>query len=128
MILAHHGASGAGTGPLSGGALFTIVWNALADVLGTAAAATLLRRAALRAAPAWPELHVLAITRNELEYAYAVPPGWDEPAADPPPALRALVAELWDLLVELTGPVVVRSLAGVPELRHRGLLPMERYS
>ena len=105
------------------GDLFTVLWEALADVLGTAAAATLLRRAAKRAVPRWPELAALSITRERLEYQYTVPSPWKNPSLDPPPALCELTRELWTLLVELTGSVVVNHLAQIPELRDRGLVP-----
>ena len=108
---------------LTPGALFTILWEALADVLGTAAAATLLHRAAKRAAPHWPELADLVFTRDSLEHRYAVPAAWKEPAAGPPQALCALVRELWSLLEDLTGPVVVDRLAQIPELRERNVVP-----
>ena len=105
--------------------LFTVLWESLADIIGTAAAATLLRRAAQRAAPRWPELAALLITRESLDYRYCVPPAWNHPAEDPPPALRELTRELWALLVDLTGPVVVGRLARVPGLRDRGIVPQE---
>ena len=105
------------------GDLFTILWEALADVLGTAAAATLLRRAAKRALPLWPELKDLTFTRDSLEHRYAVPPTWNAPTSGPPLALCALVQELWVLLIDLTGPVVVDRLAQIPELRERNVVP-----
>ena len=101
--------------------LFTLLWQTLADMLGTAATATLLRRAAQRAAVAWPELAALSITRGALEYEYQVPGAWSEPAPKPPQALCELVRELWPLLLELTGSVVVNRLSQVAELRDRGL-------
>jgi hypothetical protein len=116
------GAGGAGA-HLSPGDLFTVLWEALADILGTAAAATLLRRAAKRAAARWPELATLSITRESLEYRYTVPSAWEGQAMDPPQALCELARELWALLVDLTGSVVVNHLAQVPELRDRGIVP-----
>jgi hypothetical protein len=111
------------TGELSGADLFALLWHALADVLGTAAAATLLRRATLRPAMTFPELSALEITRAALEYQYRVPDAWNRAAPEPPAALSALVRELWTLLVELTGPVVVTRLSQVPELRACGQVP-----
>lgn len=116
------GGGGAGT-DLSASDLFTILWEALADILGTAAAATLLRRAAQRAVPRWPELAALSITRERLEYRYKVPSAWKDPALDPPQALCELARELWTLLVDLTGSVVVNRLAQIPQLRDRGIVP-----
>jgi hypothetical protein len=111
---------------LSAGDLFAVLWEALADILGTAAAATLLRRAAKRAAARWPELADLSITRESLDYRYIVPSTWKDAAPDPPEPLCALARELWTLLVDLTGSVVVNRLAQVPELRDRGIVPQAR--
>jgi hypothetical protein len=116
------GGGGAGA-DLSASQLFTILWEGLADVLGTAAAATLLRRAARRAVPRFPELAALSIKRESLEYRYTIPPAWIDPAPDAPQALCELARELWTLLIDLTGSVVVNRLAQVPELRDRGIVP-----
>jgi hypothetical protein len=110
---------------LCAGDLFALVWQALADILGTAAAATLLRRAAQRAAPRSPELATLSITRDSLEYHYTLPTSWSAPASAPEQALRELVAELCALLVDLTGPIVVNRLAQIPELLERGMIPQK---
>ena len=108
---------------LSGAGLFTLLWDSLADVLGTAATATLLRRAARRAVPRSPELAELAISRDNLEYRYTLPSAWKEREEGTLLALRELVSELRPLLVEMTGQVVVRHLERIPELRKRGILP-----
>ena len=108
--------AGANGGMLSGAALFAILWEALADLLGTAATATLLRRAARRAAFRCPELSRLLIVRERLEYSYSVDPAWSERQATVPLALRELLAELRPLLVEMTGQIVVRHLQQIPEL------------
>jgi hypothetical protein len=107
---------------VSAGDLFAVLWHALADILGTAAAATLLRRASQRAVARSPELAALSIVRENLEYRYEVPPVWSEPAGASR-ALCELTRELWPLLVDLTGSVVVDRLAEVPELRDGGILP-----
>jgi hypothetical protein len=107
---------------LSVAALFAVLWDALADLLGTGATAILLRRATLRAAPDSPELAELAVVRDGLDYRYSLPAAWHA-ATDTPHALRRLVAELLPLLAELTGPVAGRHLAQVRELRDGGLLP-----
>lgn len=96
--------------------LFALLWKELADILGTAAAATLLRRAAQRARPRAPELAALSIMRQGLEYRYTLPSNWTSPLSDPSGALVALAQELWPLLIDLTGSVVVQRLAQVPEL------------
>src|SRR5688572_2955240 len=96
---------------------FALLWTGLADILGTAAAATLLRRAAECALPRAPELAALHITRQRLDYRYTLPSSWASPGWDPRVALSALTRELWPLLVDLTGSVVIRRLEQVPELR-----------
>jgi len=116
---------GAAATQFSAAVLFTILWEALTDVLGTAATATLLRRAARRAAPRCPELAELAIARESLEYGYTLPAAWKDPAEGTPPALRALVTELRPILIELTGQVVMRHLEQLPELREF-LTPQEK--
>lgn len=102
---------------LTSAELFTIVWDSLADVLGTAAVAALVRRAAGRAAHQHRELGELQIVRDELEYRYLVPASWSESAEAGPPALQALLAEVRRLLLELTGTVLHRRLEELPELR-----------
>ena len=107
-------------------AVFQTIWNALASVLGTQATATLLRRAARGAAHGRPDLQGLkgfVIIREELEYKYVLPPSWRENHAESWSALRYLVEEqLVPLLTELTGPVGVRLLERIPELRNHGIL------
>jgi len=113
----------AGSNEPSPAELFDILWRGLADILGTAAAATLLRRAAQRALPRWPELAALRIVRERLEYRYSLPPDWEQPVSPLPGALSDVAHQLWPLLVDLTGTVVVQRLAQIPELRERGILP-----
>ena len=102
--------------------LFALLWNSLADVLGTAAAATLLRRAARRASGHTPALNGVIITHQSLTYVYQLPDTWQQSEnADALAALGALVAELRPLLVELTGPVLVRHLDRLTPFRERGI-------
>jgi hypothetical protein len=108
---------------LSSVALFALLWDALADLLGTAAAAAILRRAVRRAAAGDADLARFAIVRENLEYRYLVPPSWNESSDGADRSLRCLVSELLPLLVELTGPVVVRRLAQIPELVMQGIIP-----
>jgi hypothetical protein len=108
------------------GELFAVLWLSLAEILGTAATATLLRRAARSAARRWPELSGLSISREGLDYEYAVPPAWREPGLAQLDTLRDLALELRTLLIDLTGTIVVNRLAEVPDLRERGIaLPRE---
>jgi hypothetical protein len=111
-VSARPSASAAGEPQRSAASLFDLLWESLADVLGTAAAATILRLALKRVAAngAGPAPEVL-IERKDLEYHYRVPESWRFPGDEAPlQALRALGRELGTLLVELTGPVVVRGL------------------
>jgi len=102
--------------------LFDLLWESLADVLGTAATAALLRRAIKRAAShtAWSD--PVVVTRNGLEHEYRLPETWKQPGNDEAlGALRVVAAELRGLLVELTGPVVVRRLGRLLPFRKGGI-------
>lgn len=103
--------------------LFDVVWVTLVDVIGPTAAAALLERSVRRAAVTHAELRQLTITRQEFEYAYTLPESWSRIGPDAEAALRRLLEELWPLLLELTGPVVVRRLRDVPLLQQCGVLP-----
>jgi len=116
--------SGDAAAESSAAILFAALWEELADVLGTAATATLLRRAARRALPRCPQLAELAIQRENLEYRYTLPPAWKDAAEGTPIALRELVTELRPILIEMTGQVVIRHLEQVPGLREL-LAPQE---
>ena len=110
---------------LSVSALFTILWNALTDLLGSTATATLLKRTARRAAARSPELAELAIQRDGLDYSYICPSGWGSKSGGTPPALRDLIVELRPLLIEMTGQLVIRHLEQIRELRELLLAPQE---
>jgi hypothetical protein len=102
--------------------LFDLLWETLADVLGTAATATLLRRAIKRAAShtSWSE--PVIVTKNGLGYEYRLPETWEEPRNEEAVgALRVVAIELRVLLVELTGPVVIGRLARLAPFRERGI-------
>ena len=102
--------------------LFDLLWESLPHVLGTAASATLLRRAIKQAASqaSWSE--PVVVTKNGLDYEYRLPETWKRPGNEEAiGALRAVAAELRVLLVELTGPVVVRRLARLAPFRKRGI-------
>jgi hypothetical protein len=101
--------------------LFALLWESLADVLGTAAAATLLRRAIKRAAGKDASAEV-AVVRNGPDYEYRVPEAWRQPGNEEAlTVLRSVAAELRVLLIELTGPVVVRRLARLASFRKLGI-------
>lgn len=89
---------------------FAVLWDALADVLGTAATATLLRRAMKEAADR-VALDGLTVERDGFSYGYAVPQCWHEAHGGKPlEALSTVIDELRPVLVELTGSVVIRRL------------------
>jgi len=102
--------------------LFDLLWGSLADILGTAATATLLRRAIKQAASqtAWSE--AVVVIRNGLDYEYRLPETWKEPSNEEAVgALRVVAVELRVLVVELTGPVVIARLASLAPFRERGI-------
>jgi hypothetical protein len=102
--------------------LFDLLWETLVDVLGTAATATLLRRAMKRAAShtSWSE--PVTVTKNGLDYEYRLPETWKEPGNEEAVGvLRVVAVELRVLLVELTGLVVIRRLARLAPFRERGI-------
>jgi hypothetical protein len=99
-----------------------LLWNALADLLGTAATAVLVRRAARRAARVSPELAELVVERDGLEYRYSLPKAWQPPTDDAYRAFQCLVGELLPVLAELTGSVAARHLGQVQELCAAGLI------
>ena len=107
---------------LRGAALFKLIWDCVADVLGTTAAAMLVRRAARRAMLRSPELGDLQVLRTGAGYTYALPRTLVGKVEHTPVALRDLVGELRPLLVELTGQVVVRRIEQIPWLQERGIL------
>jgi hypothetical protein len=105
--------------------LFTVLWDALTDLLGSATAAVLLNRSARRAAAGNPELAELVISRENQEYRYTIPRDWNRRNAGPPLVLRDLVRALRPLLVEMTGRIVVLQLEQIPALRARGIVSVE---
>ena len=102
--------------------LFDLLWGSLADMLGTAATATLMRRAIKQAAPQTSWSEPVAVSRNGLDYEYRLPETWKQPGNEKAvSALRVVAGELRVLLVELTGPVVVRRLGRLDPLREQGI-------
>jgi hypothetical protein len=105
--------------------LFTLLWDALVDLLGTAATAALLRRAAQHANRDNPGLADVYVVREGLDYRYSLPGAWHVPTDAADRAFRQLVAALMPVLAELTGPVAARHLARVRELREGGIVPLQ---
>ena len=102
--------------------LFELLWGSLADMLGTAATATLLRRAIKQAAAQTSWSEPVVVIRNGLDYEYRLPETWKQPGNEKAVgALRVVAAELRVLLVELTGPVVVRRLGRLAPFREQGI-------
>jgi hypothetical protein len=109
-------------------ALFDALWNTLAEVIGPTAAATLLQRSLKRAVLLRPEVADVVIRRDGFAYTYTVPTFWSEERDDAVAGLRHVVRELWPLLTELTGSVVVRRLREVAMLTECGVLPEDAAS
>lgn len=103
--------------------LFSLVWESLVDILGSATAATLVRRAVARGVTRAPALRELTVLRDGLEYRCVLPQAWHESNADA--ELRVVCGELARLLEELTGSVVVTHLRSIPELRSACLFTTE---
>lgn len=102
--------------------LFDLLWESLADVLGTAATAILVRRAMKKAASGTSWSEPVIVSRDGLDYKYRLPETWKQPGNTAALAeLRVVAAELRVLLVELTGPVVLRRLARQAPFRDRGI-------
>jgi hypothetical protein len=102
--------------------LFDLLWESLADILGTAATATLVRRALKRVASQTSGSEAVSVIRNGLEYEYRLPETWTQPGNEEAlDALRVVAAELGVLLVELTGPVVTARLGRLAAFRKSGI-------
>lgn len=102
--------------------LFDLLWVSLADVLGTAATATLVRRALTQAAPQTVGAEAVLVTRAGLNYEYRLPGTWTQTGNEEAMGvLRTVAAALRVLLVELTGPVVVRRLTRLAPFREHGI-------
>jgi hypothetical protein len=111
------------TSPATPADLFVLIWSSLAETLGTAAAATLIRRATKQAVHTTPDLPSVTINRDTVTYGYEVPAIWRRPADTKTLAsLQALATELGSLLVELTGVIVVRQLERIEPLREAGIV------
>jgi hypothetical protein len=122
-----HAPRGHQAGELTASALFELLWDGLTDILGTAATATLLRRALKQAATQKPVLNDIRIERQDLMYCYTLPDAWyqarDEQTME---VLRELGHTLVPLLIELTGPVVIRRLERLSPLCDLGILSKEQ--
>jgi hypothetical protein len=105
--------------------LFGVLWETLNDIMGSAATATLVRRAVKHASSRSPGLEGLAITRERFEYRYALPESWKHESQVALSDLQGLTRELQPLLVELTGPIVLHRLRSLQELERCGLFQAE---
>jgi hypothetical protein len=103
--------------------LFQRLWDEVADLVGTAATAALVRRALKRASAKEPELAALVLRREGLGYGWVLPAAWhDAERRDAVEHLRRLVHDdLHPLFRDLTGPVIARRLAQAPDLVEAGL-------
>jgi hypothetical protein len=111
----------AGAESPSAAQLFDTLWVELVTVLGSTAAATLVRRAGKRACQRNTELCDLSVAREGWEYRYRLPAGWEDRRPGEVPALADLVrTELVPLLRQFTGEIVLRRLSRVPHLAKLG--------
>jgi hypothetical protein len=102
--------------------LLAVLWANLVDMMGTAAAASVLRRAVKRACLRLPELEELQIVRQGWEYSCETPPSWVHSHPSEVPAFAEMLRnDLYPILRELTGPIVLRRLERVPQLAELGL-------
>jgi hypothetical protein len=94
-------------------AAFASVWRAMAEMLGSAATAAIVRRAARRASAVHPALAQLGVGRKSFTPEYTIPSSWQDPSNGATAAreFQAFLDELAVLLRELTGAVVLRRLA-----------------
>lgn len=128
LILNQRGTS-TQAGMPSAARLFDLVWDSLADLMGTATVATLMRRALGRASARRQDLSELKIVKKDLEYTYELPESWQTDCdGEPGKALKDLIAELCPLLVQLTGPVAVRRLERIALLKECNILTAEEVS
>lgn len=106
--------------------VFDALWSELVLLLGTAAASTLVRRAARRACARSAELCEVRVERDGWRYTYTLPAGWaTRPPAEVPAFAELVSVELVPLLQEFTGQIVLRRLQRVPALAALQLSPME---
>jgi hypothetical protein len=106
---------------LPAAAIFDAVWTGLIEVLGTATTATLIRRAAKRAAATAPDLPSVVVNRNTVTYEVEIPAIWRRPGdTRARHSLQTLFTELGFLLRELTGLVVIRRLERLAQIREAG--------
>lgn len=103
--------------------LFDRLWVTLCDAFGCSAAAALLRRSHRRALKRCPALAGAIVERAGSTYRYTVPESWKSASSDSAGAFRVWLEELIPFLVELTGAVVVRRLAALPEFQRCPMIP-----
>jgi DNA-binding CsgD family transcriptional regulator len=93
--------------------MYDVLHETLSEVIGRTATEALLRRALRRASSRDPDL--AALTRKSAEGS--APVQWWADGRRGMSYLRAVMRELWPLLIEITGPVVVA------RLERRGIAP-----
>jgi hypothetical protein len=104
--------------------LFGAVWDALTDLMGSSATATLVRRAAKRASSTKSDIRLLTIHRPAFEYEYVVPERWNDDGHGRD-ELDELMLNLVPLLAELTGTIAIRRLQSISILVSAGVLQGE---
>lgn len=98
------------------------LWTAVAEVIGSAATAVLIRRAIKRAARQYPSLDDLTVELQEFLYQLRIPEHWDAPPdAETAEAIRALIAAFTEIARQLSGEILIRHISRLAVLEpYRG--------
>ena len=92
--------------------LFERLYSGVADIIGSPATATLMRRALRNAAAGNHALNDVVLLPKTLGFQYSPPDRWDKVGDEQGLRdVRALYRALRALLVEMTGPVVIHRLS-----------------
>jgi len=101
--------------------LFAKVWEAMEDMLGPGATATVLRRAVQLAEKGTPGVRGPMILREGLTYSFQAPAAWKEDDCRTCRDLHLILEQLGPLLKELTGRIVLRRLEQLDALQANGI-------
>lgn len=96
--------------------LFEDLVDEMTRLLGGAATAVIVRRAAKRASAQHPEIASLVVRKDGVHYVFDVPDAWRTGDVAHREGFRAFVVELRAIASDLTGAVLVRTLDRIPGL------------